>query len=384
MTGSVFIVAAERSGDDLGAALIRQLLVKQPGLDIHGIGGDAMASEGVSSDFDISPLSILGFTEALKAFPVVVRKVREAVRDIMAINPSAVVLIDSWGFMIRVAKALRRAGYEGLLIKYVAPQVFAMREVRAKVLARGVDHLMTIHSFDAHYFEHHGLDVTYVGNPMFDVDCRQGDGAGLRGRLNVSPHKPLIALLFGSRAAEIQRLTDPFADAVDRLRKRYPEMTFVSPVSSSVATQVKEAAMGDERLKGIHLLPESDKFDVFAAADAAIACSGTVTTQLACAGVPTVVGYRLSGLTYFVAGRLYKPNYISLVNIAADKPLMPEFVQGDCSGENLASGIQSFMEDPEKRHSISDSLKEQTDRMKGSGGLASARAAETVLSLISA
>lgn len=384
MSQSVFIVAAERSGDDLGAALIDQLRMRDDTLNIWGIGGAAMAERGVKSDIDISPLSILGFTEAVKAYPIVMEKVRQSAELIMSDPPDAVILIDSWGFMLRVAKAVRKAGFKGQIIKYVAPQVFAMREGRAKVLAGAVDHLMTIHSFDAHYFERHGLPVTYVGNPMFDTDYTSGDGAALRKRYNIPDTDMVIAVLFGSRLSEIQRLAKPFADAVELIKRYRPDVHFVSPLSETIATDVHAAAGSDQRLQDIIFLPETDKFDVFAASDAAIACSGTVTTQLACVGVPSVVGYKLSAVTFFFAKRLFKPDYISLVNIAADKPLLPEFVQGDCNGKALSRAVRSYLDDEQLREDTAKALRAQTDIMKGEGGVASARAAETVLALIRA
>ena len=226
MTQSVFIVAAERSGDDLGAALTLQLREQRSGLEISGIGGSAMAELGVCSDIDISPLSILGFTEAIKAYQIIMDRVRRAVVIIMEKPHDAVVLIDSWGFMLRVARGLRKAGFKGKIIKYVAPQVFAMRAGRAKVLANAVDHLMTIHSFDAPYFEKHGLPVTHVGNPMFDTDYTSGNAAALRKRLQISPDAPIIAVLFGSRLSEVQRLAKPFADAIERIRKQCTNVQF--------------------------------------------------------------------------------------------------------------------------------------------------------------
>ena len=178
----VYIVAVESSGDHLGAGLIEALLAQSPNLQISAIGGKAMNGRGVGSALDITGLSILGFSEALRAYPLVRRRVREAVALILAARPDAVVLIDSWGFMIRVAQGLKRAGFVGQIVKYVAPQVWAMREGRSAILAKSIDHLLSIHSFDAPYFEKHGLRVTHVGNPMFDTDLGGGDETALRAR----------------------------------------------------------------------------------------------------------------------------------------------------------------------------------------------------------
>lgn len=384
MTKSVYIIAVENSADHLGAELIQHIRAQASGVTLMGIGGSAMAADGVESEIDISGLAILGFVEGLKSYPMILDRVRAAIDSVMSLNPDAVILIDSWGFMIRVAKGLKKAGYRGQIIKYLAPQVWAMREGRSKVLAQHVDHLLTIHSFDAPYFEKHGLPVSYVGNPMFDTDYRQGNGAKLRRDLGIDPKDEVVSVFFGSRLSEIQQLAKPFADAVEILKSQRPSLKFISPVSASIATDVNAAAGADLRLQNIILLPEARKFDVFAASDVALACSGTVTTQLACAGVPSVVAYRLNGLTYIAAKRLYKPDYISIVNIAANEALMPEFVQGEVTGGSLALAVTQYLDDSDLRVSASAGLIAQTEAMKGKGGSASERAALTVLKIIEA
>ena len=384
MTKSVYIVAVENSADHLGAELTQRIRAKTDAVRVLGIGGSAMAAQGIDSEIDISGLAILGFVEGLKSYPMILDRVKAAVESVMSHNPDAVILIDSWGFMIRVAKGLKKAGYTGQIIKYLAPQVWAMREGRSKILAQHVDHLLTIHSFDAPYFEKHGLAVSYVGNPMFDTDYTQDDGDQLRRELGIAPEDEVVSVFFGSRLSEIQQLAKPFADAVEILKAQRPRLKLISPVSASIATDVKAAAGADMRLQNIILLPEARKFDVFAASDVALACSGTVTTQLACAGVPSVVAYRLNGLTYAAAKRLYKPDYISIVNIAAKAELMPEFIQGDVTGENLATALSAYLNNSNRRRDASEKLMAQTKAMKGKGGSASERAALTVLDIISA
>lgn len=384
MAKSVYIVAVENSADHLGAELTQHIRAKTTDVNIIGIGGPALAAEGIESKIDISGLAILGFVEGLKSYPMILDRVKSAVESVMSCNPDAVILIDSWGFMIRVAKGLKKVGYKGQIIKYLAPQVWAMREGRSKILAKHVDHLMTIHSFDAPYFEKHGLPVSYVGNPIFDTDYGQGDGETLRRELGIDAKDEVVSVFFGSRLSEIQQLAKPFADAVAALKMQRPHLKFISPVSESIATDVRAAAGEDLRLQDVILLPEARKFDVFAASDVALACSGTVTTQLACAGVPSIVAYRLNGLTYAVAKRLYKPNYISIVNIAAGEGLMPEFIQGEVTGANLSGAIETYLNDAGLREATSAKLITQTDAMKGKGGSASERAALTVLKIIGA
>lgn len=383
----IYIVAAEKSGDELGAGMVRQLRNQTDGkVTLSAIGGSALAAEGLESAIDISPLSILGFVEGLKSYPVIMERVAQATDAITASNADAVVLIDSWGFMARVAKRLKKHGFKGKIIKYVAPQVWAMREGRAKILAGTVDHLLTIHSFDAPYFTKHGLNTIYVGNPVFDENYDGGDGKALRVEYNIPDETPILVMLFGSRLSEIQRLAEPFGDAVRILKKAVPNLTIVSPVSDTIAEDVLAAAAQYRNLQDIILLNEDRKLDCFAAANVAIACSGTVTSQLAIAGVPTVVGYKLNSLTHMIADRLYKPDYASIVNIAACAELMPEFIQKDCTGENLAAAALKYLQSPENCASASQALKTATTKMReGSSKTrksSNARAARAVLEIL--
>lgn len=385
----IFIVAAEKSGDELGGKLVDALRKdNRVGVKLSAIGGAALAARGLPSAIDISPLSILGFTEGLKAYPAILDRVRQATEVILEAQPDAVVLIDSWGFMIRLAKALKKQDFKGQIIKYVAPQVWAMREGRSKILADNVDHLLTIHDFDAEYFTRHGLPVDYVGNPVFDDAYDTGNGDALREEYNIGPAQPVLTVLFGSRLSEIQKLARPFANTVAILKREIPDLAIVSPVSDTIATDVHAAASEHPALHDVILLGEDRKLDCFNVADAALACSGTVTTQLASAGVPTVVGYKLNTMTYVVAKRLFKPNYISMVNIAANKELMPEFMQSECEGENLAPAVLSYLQSPKKREQARQSLLDAVENMRrGNASMdgkqpSSHRAAQAVFEIV--
>ena len=256
MSKSVYIVAVENSADHLGAELIQQIKAETPHLSCLGIGGAAMTEQGVISEIDISGLAILGFIEGMKSYPNIIRRVKETVASIMMRKPNAVILIDSWGFMIRVAQRLKQAGYRGQIIKYLAPQVWAMREGRSKILARSVDHLMTIHNFDAPYFEKHGLAVTYVGNPIFDTDYRAGDGDYLKNQYKLSSQDQVMSVFFGSRLSEIKTLSGVFAQTIAELKSSHPHLKIFSPVSDIIADEVKAVVNNDARLSDVILLPE--------------------------------------------------------------------------------------------------------------------------------
>ncbi len=382
MTKTLFLVAAERSGDDLGAGLIQQLQALEADMSIEAIGGPAMQRLGITHDFDISALSILGFVEGIKAYPLVIAKVQEASQLILDRQPDAVILIDSWGFMVRVAKTLKKRGYKGQIIKYVAPQVWAMRPGRSKVLARWVDHVLSIHKQDAPYFERHRLPVTFVGNPMFDEDLSGGDGQALRKRLNIAADAPLVSVFFGSRPSEIERLSTVLAEAVDYIAQSRVNVEFITPISENVKGQVETVILNNQRLARLKMVDEDQKRHVFAASDVALACSGTVTTQLASQGIPTIVTYKLSPVTFFVARYLFKPKYISLVNMSAGEALMPEFVQHQATGKALGQAVLTFLDDKTLRQTVSQKLRQETEIMKGQGGLAAHRAARTIITLM--
>lgn len=375
----VFIAAAEPSGDQLGAALAQSLTAKAAHLTIRAIGGERLEAAGFASAMNIEGLAVLGFVEGLKAYPFVLSKVSEATRIIMAENPRCVVLIDSWGFMVRVAKRLKAKGYTGTIIKFVAPQVWAMRSGRAKILARYVDHLLSIWPMDKSYFDAAGLPQTFVGHPIFDTDYEGDDGTHLRARLGIAPDERVIGLFAGSRPSEIKNIAPAIIEADTHLRTLTGGHQTICVVADPIAEQMKPLLAG----RPIHALPQSDLLGALGAIDGAVACSGTITTQLAAAGVPAVVVYRVSPLTFAVAKRLLKPGFITMVNIAADQPFMPEFYQEQIEGPQPAQALWDIISDPKARAARSSALKQQT-RLMGAGQYgASDRAADAVLTLIS-
>lgn len=380
---SVFILAVEPSADKLGANLIKSIRQESPATLLSGIGGVAMKNEGVQTPIDISALAIMGYVEALKSYPLVRRKVKEVSKIIIERDPSAVVLIDSWGFMIRVAARLKKMGFNGKIIKYVAPQVWAIRPGRAKTLARYTDHLLSIHTMDAPYFTSLSLPVTFVGNPMFDEGFSPERNIDLRKEYKLNDG-PIISILFGSRRSEIEALYEPFAKTVAILQARFPNANFVSVASTNVAEQLELLRKDDTRMAAVRFVGEKIKSALFSNTDVALTCSGTVTTQLAMCGVPSVVAYRLNPVTYAIGKPWFQPDHISLVNISANEKLIPEFLQKNVNAKNLSAAVADFLEDQNLRASTSKKLLKQIDIMKGKGGSASKRAALAILSILDA
>ncbi len=347
---TVMLVTAEASsGDALGAALARALRARLgANARFVGVGGEAMAGEGIESPFDVRELSIVGMFEGLMAYPTVVRRVAETAALAAREKPDIAVLIDSWGFTLRVAQALRRQSPDLPLIKYVGPQVWATRPGRARTLANTVDHLLAINTFDAPYFEAEGLATTFVGGSTLALDLSGADPQRLRQAIAATADEPILLVLPGSRPGEIERLSRPFADAVRRLVAERPGLRVVVPAAATVAGLVR-AKVGAWTTRATIIEGDQLKYDAMKAATVALACSGTVTSELAMAGCPMVVAYRLSEIGYWVLRAVYRQRHITLFNIAAGETIAPEFIQHDCTGAKLAAAVAERLDDPTLR-----------------------------------
>jgi lipid-A-disaccharide synthase len=346
----IMLVAAEASGDLLGAGLMAQLKAQAPQVNWRfvGVGGARMAEHGVKSPFDIAELSILGLVEGLKAYGRVMRRVRDTAALAAAEKPDAVVLIDSWGFTLRVAHAIRKRMPDVKLIKYVGPQVWAMRPGRAKTLAQAVDLLLALHPMDAPYFEREGLKTVVVGNPALNVDFSHADPAAFRESLGVTPEDQLLLVLPGSRPSEIKRLMPVFREVMLRLGRLRPGLTMAIPVADTVRAAV-EAATRDLPLRFVLIENEADKYAAMTAADLALACSGTVSTELALAGCPMVIAYRMEPLTWWIVKRYSTLKHATLFSTAAGKRIAPEFLQDDCTADKLLAEVERLLDDKAAR-----------------------------------
>lgn len=381
----IMLVAGEASGDALGAQLARALKRRlgDQAVRFVGVGGEQMAREGVQSPFDYRQVTVLGFFEGLLAYPRIVARVRDTVALARRERPDIAVLIDSWGFTLRVAQGLKQADPALPVVKYVGPQVWASRPGRARTLAQTVDHLLSIHVFDAPYFEAEGLATTFVGNPALARDLAQADGARLRARLEGDPDDPILLVLPGSRRVEIERVAPAFFQAMTRLKAERPRLRLVLPVAPTVADRVKAAVAGLD--VPIFLIEdEALKYDAMKAATVALACSGTVTTELALAGCPMVVGYRVGKITYPILRLMIRTPYITLFNIAAKAFVAPEFLQADCNGPALARAVAERLDDPDLRaRQIADQFA-ALEKMGKGGPDPSERAAEVVAGMLEA
>jgi lipid-A-disaccharide synthase len=374
----IALVAGEPSGDFLGARLMRALRRLTDGkVRFIGVGGPQMAAEGLDSIFPIQDISVIGIIEVIPHIPVVLRRIRQTVRAIEAARPQAVVTIDSPTFSFQVARRLKGAGIP--LVHYVAPSVWAWKAWRARHMAAYYDQVLALLPFEPPYFEAVGLPCSFVGHPAVEDVAEQPDaGLPFRRRHAIPEDAPLLCLCPGSRRGEVARLLSVFGETLRILRQRHPDLRIVVPAVDAVADEIAKAAAGWStpvtRLRGAE-----EKTAAFEASDVALAASGTVVLELAVAGVPSVVAYRVSAVTAFLARRLLKVKYVNLVNLVLDRGLVPELLQEECRPDRLAEEVGRLLDDRQARDAQIEGGREVARRLGTGEGLPSERAASIIL-----
>jgi lipid-A-disaccharide synthase len=384
MNPFIFIVTGEPSGDAIGGALIGALKERTGGrLRVAGIGGERMAEQGLTSLVPLGDLAVAGIAEVLPRAPLILRHVRETTAAIRAARPDAVVTIDSSGFTWRIAHRLRSAGERLPLIHYVAPMVWAWRASRARRVARWYDHLLTLLPFEPPYFEREGLASTCVGHPIVESGAGAGDGARFRAAHGIAADALVLSVLPGSRGGEVRRLSPVFGAALRLLEGMVGPFRVAVPTVENVAEMVT-AATQDWPGAPIVLRGTAAKYDAFAASRAALAASGSVALELAMAGVPMAVAYRLNPLTEALLARVLKVGQANLINLMLDRSLVPELLGRDCTPEKLAGAALTLIRDEAVRAAHIGGYDEAM-RHLGAGGISpSLQAADRILSLIAA
>jgi lipid-A-disaccharide synthase len=374
------LVAGEASGDDLGAPLMRALRAASGGsVEFCGIGGEAMAAEGLTSLLPMSDLSVMGLAEILPRARTLLGHISRTAEFARKERPDILVTIDSPGFNFRLAKRL--AGQGMPIVHYVAPSVWAWRPGRAKKIAPLFDHLLALLPFEPPYFERHGLACTFVGHGVTEHKIAEGSGAAFRSRVGIAGDAQVVVVLPGSRRTETTRLLPAFGGSVSRLAREIPGLRVVVPTVAGVADQVRQAAQGWAG-DPVIVSGTQDRAAAFAASNVALAASGTVTLELALAGVPMVVAYRMNPLTNAIVRSLASIKYPSLINIILDRPAIPELLQGDCEPEGLTRAVMNLVTDADARARQIEDAGEAMKELGVGGRRPSERAADVILEVM--
>lgn len=376
----IFIVSGETSGDNLAGRLMGALKRETGGrIRFVGVGGPQSESEGLASLFPMSDLSVMGLAEVLPHLPRLIGRLNETTKAARSLKPDAVVTVDSPGFCLRLAHHLRDSGIP--VIHYVAPQLWAWGPFRARKLRKRVDHILALLPFEVPFFAKYGIPCTYVGHPTIDAGAERGDGPAFRARHGLAPNATVLGVLPGSRAGEVRRMLPVFGKTLPLLREKYPDLRVVIPVVDSVAHVVRDITR-DWPLP-VLLVSDMERFDAFAACNAALAKSGTVTLELALANVPMVVAYRVSAATAFLVRRMgVGVEHASLVNLLAGRQVVPECLQEDCTPEKLAAAVDDILSSEQVRAGQRQAFKEVVKTLGDRIPSPSERAAKVVLDIV--
>jgi lipid-A-disaccharide synthase len=349
---SLFVVAGEHSGDALGAKLMAALNQQRRGrVRYLGVGGPEMASQGLVSQFPLDDVAVMGAAAVLARLPRLLSRIAATASAAVVAEPDAVIIIDSPEFTHPIARRIRRRCPHIPIIDYVSPSVWAWRPGRARKMARYVDHVLALWPFepDAHQ-RLGGPPCTFVGHPLIERHpwIASLDPAPLAERLALSQDAPVLVVLPGSRSSEVSRMMRPFGEALANLLRRGRKFEVVMPVMPSVRPLV------EQHLKAWPIRPhlidgEEDKFRAFKLAKAALAASGTVTLELALAGTPMVVGYKVDAIIAPVLRRLVIAPSVVLPNLVLGEKVFPEFHQENCTAAKFADAVEPLLDDSAQR-----------------------------------
>jgi lipid-A-disaccharide synthase len=375
----VYLVAGEQSGDVLGARLMAALRAARPDLRFAGIGGPRMAALGLDSLFPMRELAVMGLLEILPRIWRLRRLLAAAAADVTLRRPDVLVTIDSPGFTLRL---LRRVAASGVArVHYVAPQVWAWREHRVREFPGLWDRLLCLLPFEPAFFAGHGLPASFVGHPVLESGAGSGDAARFRARHGLVADAPVLILMPGSRRNEVPRLLPVFGAMLAILARQVPGLVPVVPVASAVAETVQRATTAWP-VRPVVVSELDDKHDAYASASAALTKSGTSTLELALAGVPMAVTYRVNPLTAAIARRLIRVKHVAMVNLLAGREVVPELLQQDCTAEKLAAVVQRLMGDPAEAAAQRAAFHDVLAGLAPAHGLPSQAAARAVLELL--
>lgn len=375
---TIALVAGEASGDQLGAALIERLGERYPEARFAGIGGKHMKAAGLEAWWDSEELALFGLVEVLAHLPRLFRLRRALVQRLKSLGPDVFIGIDAPDFNLGLEIKLKRHGIR--TIQYVSPTVWAWRKRRVRKISRAADLVLCLFPFEPDFYSGHGVASAYVGHPMADQIAPDHDPVPARERLGLEPARRTVALLPGSRGSEVSRLAEPMIRAARQLAAGDPALQFVTAMANDKVQTLFRSAMQQYGFEHISLV-SNDPRTVIAAADVVMCASGTAALETLLVNRPMVVTYRISPTTYYLAKhlKLIRPQLFSLPNILAGEKLVPELIQHESTGENLAREVRKWLDSEPSRASLKERFLQIHERLRCD---ASKQAADAVSGLL--
>jgi lipid-A-disaccharide synthase len=369
----IMIIAGEASGDMHGAKLAQSIRKLNHRAFLFGVGGNAMHAEGVHLVVDSRILSVVGITEVFSRLPTIFRALSTVKKAMRRLAPDVLILIDFPDFNFQAAEYAKKLGIP--ILYYISPQIWAWRQGRVKKIKRLVDHMAVILPFEASFYRKHRVPVTFVGHPLLDrfspVTCPPS--------ISDFGDHPVVGLLPGSREKEVSTLLPVMLEAANRIKQKFPTTQFVLSCSHSIDAD-RMAAIVHQHTPEINIdVIQGSVAQVIKKSQLIVAASGTVTLEAALHGVPLVIVYKVSPISYWLGKRLIDVEHIGIVNLIMQKRLLPELIQDDASPQNIATEIIRMLDDPQAYMQIRRELLQVQKRLGGAG--ASDRVARIALNL---
>jgi lipid-A-disaccharide synthase len=374
----IFLIATEESGDRLGASLMKVLRQRLGGaVRFEGVGGRAMAREGLTSLFPIEQLSIMGLAAVVKQLPMILRKIRETAEAVTRASPDILVIIDSPDFTHRVARRVRARDPAIPIIDYVSPSVWAWRPGRARAMCAYVDHVLALLPFEPEAYRRlRGPPCSYVGHPLTEQIATLRPGADERQRRDAQP--PVLLVLPGSRRGEVRHHMAVFGATLGLLQAEGVAFELILPTMPHLADAVREG-VANWPVQPRIVIGEQEKRAAFRIARAALAKSGTVTLELALAGVPMVTAYRTGAIEAWMLLRAINVSSVILANLVVGENVVPEFLQRDCTPQKLSRALRDVLEESPLRRRQVEAFARLDSIMSTGNATPSTRAADIVL-----
>ena len=347
---SIVIIAGETSGDLHGARLVDAMRARNNALSFCGVGGPALKQAGVRIVMDAAELSVVGLTEVIAKIPAILKGLRAVKRLLRKLKPELLILIDFPDFNLNVAAAAKKQGIR--VLYYISPQIWAWRPGRVKRIAKLVDHMAVILPFEVDFYQKHRVPVTFVGHPLLD-DHLPAPGEALKDRAGEGP---VIGLLPGSREIEISRHVPVMLETAKILQSKFNKIKFLVSHAPSVRRKQLEMLV-QEHADSVDVEIISDPVgELLKRCTLVVAASGTVTLQAAIYGVPMVIIYKVSPLSYWIGRAMVRVNHIGLVNLIADNQIVPELLQHDASAANIADTVSEMLGDAKRLDGMQHAL----------------------------
>ena len=377
----IFVIAGEASGDILGADFINSILKKEKNISVFGVGGEEMNKiSGFKSLFDIKDIAVMGFWEVFKNICRIKRRISQTANAILNIKPDVVLTIDAPGFNMAVVRKVKVKLPNTKFVHYVAPQVWAWKEKRAKKISKIFDYLLCFFPFEPKYFEKYGLKCFVVGHTA--VENVKGDKNRFLKKYKLSKNDVVVTLLPGTRRQMAEKLLPIYRDVVDEIYTKIPNLKIVIPTTETMDYFIFSETKG-WKYEPLIIKGKQDRYDAFMASKASLCISGTAVLELALAKVPTVVAYKISELSYMIAKHFVRIKNVTLPNIIMGKVIVPEFIQDRCNAENLARALLKIITDKKYRESQMENYDKFLEKMNYKKGKSpSDKVVDAVLSIL--